>query len=132
MLRVEESARRRFAFLGGVMAVFMGGLAISGILERFSNPTANEVGMNLEDVSHVRENARQFRELRKEASALGRKGHWQEVVRYLDNPSNVNRTTPYLRAEAALRAGQFEDAEKGFLTFMPGDSPVSMGTRFLL
>jgi tetratricopeptide (TPR) repeat protein len=132
MLRVEDSARRRFALLGGVVGLFLGGLILSGILNRFSQTFDGDSRIDPKDILQARVEVQQVREIRDEAAQIGKKGHWDDAVHFLDGASKDHGTLPLLRAEAALRAGRLEEAKKGFLVFMPSEDPVSYGTRLIL
>jgi tetratricopeptide (TPR) repeat protein len=133
MLRVEQSARQRFALLGGVLVVFLGGMVLSGIAQRFSGSSATETGTpDPKEMARLRLEAQRFRELRAEASVLAKNDRWNDIVRLLTNDNRMRDSGAYLRAEAAMRSGNLDEARKGFLSFLPTDDPVSQGMRYLL
>lgn len=130
MLRVEESARRRFALLGGVMVIFLGGMVVTGLVERLSTPA----GANADpiDMAKARVEAGKRREVRREAAELGKRGRWRDAVRFLKVAEQQQISSPYLVAEAALHAGMQEEARRIYLKILPTDDPVAVATRMIL
>ena len=134
MLRVEESARKRFILLGVVVSVLLGGMVVSGLIERFSVPPAlAEVPMNKEEVARLRLRLRREREQRLEVAYLGQKGRWQDTLSLLTRLDKDNKNTgfTFLRAEAKARGGD-SDALREFVPLLDSSDPVSQATRLLL
>ncbi|MDX1931740.1 MAG: hypothetical protein SFU56_03970 [Capsulimonadales bacterium] len=130
MLRVEESGRRRIAILSGVLAIFLGGMMLVGLIERMAGPADANSGPF--DLAAARKEMERSREIRREAAVLGSKGRWQDAVRFLDSSAPQFGAMPFLRAEAALRAGRFEEGKKGLLEFLPAEDNVAHATRLIL
>jgi tetratricopeptide (TPR) repeat protein len=114
MLQTDRAARQRFAMLGGVVFLLLGGMTLYGLVQRFvPNPSEGA-----EDQLHasVVADARRARQIRRNLSDLGRKGQWQAVIEAADasqkeKPFGLVRG---LRAEALLLSGDWEAARNEF------------------
>jgi tetratricopeptide (TPR) repeat protein len=130
MMHVEDSARRRFALLGGVVFLVLGGMMLVGVVQRFvpSPLRAAEDGFDSEAV--IAE-ARRARTLRNELARLGKTGQWSEVIRVADVSLKEQEAGLIrgLRAEAVLLSGDWEQGRHEYRDLLGTEEPVIRATR---
>jgi tetratricopeptide (TPR) repeat protein len=130
MLQADEGARRRLLLIGFVFVALMGGLMISGLVQRFGG--GQGFGTPETDESYLartREEIRQTREARASLEKLGKARRWSEAVAYADakmkDKDGERPLIRFLRSEAQIYSGKFDRAAAEFTeTLKGGDATV--------
>jgi tetratricopeptide (TPR) repeat protein len=123
MMHVEKVARQRFAILGSVVFLFLGGMMLTGLVQRFVSPSEGA-----EEITHeaVLEEARKTRAIRSHLAQFGQKGQWSATIAAADDALKVNENSLIrgLRAEAILLSGDWNQARAEYQKVLNVNEPL--------
>jgi len=137
MAGVDVMGRRRLAVMGTAASVLLGGMALSGLIQRFApnqTPTMETLPPDPETVKSARNIAREIkakgehlRRLQDQIRALGRKGEWVRAAEAADTALRAEESFGFraLRAEAWWHAGHPERALPDFEQMLGSSNPVA-------
>lgn len=130
MLQTDRAARQRFAMLGGVAFLLLGGMTLFGLVQRFA-PNPSEGAEDVSSASVVAE-ARRTRQIRRNLSDLGKQGHWQAVIETADASLKAKPLglIQGLRAEALLLSGNWQEARKEYQELLGVEEPTIKAAWF--
>ena len=138
-MRVDEEAKRRFAALLTIVGIMLGGLALSGPLERLVVTPALETEAPRFDqtrLTAMRAEAARLRSVQRQVALLGQKGKWLEAAQLAAANSKVEERNRFglmaLQAEALYRAGKTTEAVALYEQLLFGNDPVTVADRLAL
>jgi len=140
-MQADNATRQRILTLIAVIGCLLGGLAISGPLERFfaRNPAQEEPSkeeINPKRIAEMREHATRLRATRDQAARFGQQGQWlkaADIAGSLISEDDRNRFGLLaMKGEALFRAGETQKSIEVFRKILIGKDPVSIAGKLAL